>query len=64
MKGYLFVGAAGLETEADLKRWIEHGVAYTTSLPAKASRGRKPSPKARKDATRPVTRARRGSRAR
>ena len=35
MKGFLFVGAAGTADDADLRRWIAHGVAFAESLPAK-----------------------------
>lgn len=37
MKGFLFVAAEGLERDADLGRWVEHGLRYTASLPAKAA---------------------------
>ena len=36
MKGFLFVAAEGLEGDADLERWVEHGLGYAASLPAKA----------------------------
>src|SRR5262249_30438047 len=48
MKGYLYVSADGLTSDATLERWIGHGVAYTTGLPAKAPRGGKVRPKPRK----------------
>jgi TfoX/Sxy family transcriptional regulator of competence genes len=35
MKGLLFVAAAGLEEDADLRRWVERGVRFAGSLPAK-----------------------------
>ena len=35
MKGFLFVSAEGLERDADLERWVGHGLSHVTSLPAK-----------------------------
>lgn len=35
MDGWLRVDADGLETKAQLARWVERGVAYARSLPAK-----------------------------
>ena len=35
MKGWLFVDSQGVESDADLCRWIERGAAYASSLPAK-----------------------------
>ncbi len=35
MKGFIYVGAQGLQDEADLAAWIERGAAYALSLPAK-----------------------------
>ncbi len=37
MKGFLFVAADGLERDADLERWVEHGLRYAALLPAKAA---------------------------
>jgi len=39
MKGFLYVGALGLERDADLERWVEYGVEYAMSLPAKRASG-------------------------
>jgi hypothetical protein len=38
MKGFLFVSSPGLERDVDLRRWVDRGVAYTDSLPAKGPR--------------------------
>jgi TfoX/Sxy family transcriptional regulator of competence genes len=46
MPGFLLVGGPGLKTERSLRRWVDRGVAYATSLPPK-------KPKARKSAARP-----------
>jgi TfoX/Sxy family transcriptional regulator of competence genes len=35
MKGWLVVDADGLAEDADLRRWIERGVAFARSLPPK-----------------------------
>jgi len=38
LKGFLFVDAPGLESDADLERWIARGVDYAASIPAKGER--------------------------
>lgn len=35
MEGWVRVDDAGVEAETDLRRWVERGVAYARSLPAK-----------------------------
>jgi len=35
MKGFLFVSSEGLESDAELERWVERALAYGASLPAK-----------------------------
>lgn len=35
MKGWLLVGAAGIKTDTALAKWVETGVEYAGSLPAK-----------------------------
>lgn len=35
MKGWIMVEAAGYEQEQDLRNWIELGLGYASSLPAK-----------------------------
>lgn len=35
MKGFLYVASMGLKGQADLERWVECGVEYAVSLPAK-----------------------------
>ncbi len=61
MKGFLYVDSAGLEADADLERWVGHGLQYALSLPAKASSGgRRPPikalPKKQRRPKRPRTR--------
>ena len=34
-KGWILVKPAGLKTPADLKKWVERGVAFARSLPGK-----------------------------
>ena len=36
LEGWIRVDAGGLETDDDLREWVERGVAYARSLPAKA----------------------------
>jgi TfoX/Sxy family transcriptional regulator of competence genes len=38
MKGWLLVGAAGLEDETALAKWVSRGLDYAASLPKKQSR--------------------------
>jgi len=38
MKGFLYVAPEGIESDADLERWVGYGVAHATSLPAKKPR--------------------------
>jgi TfoX/Sxy family transcriptional regulator of competence genes len=35
MKGFVYVGCEGIESEADLRRWVARGVNFACSLPAK-----------------------------
>ena len=35
MDGWLRVDAVALETDDDLRRWVNHGVSYASSLPPK-----------------------------
>lgn len=35
MKGWVYVGEAGYESDEDLAEWVQMGVAYARSLPAK-----------------------------
>ena len=42
MKGLVFVEAEGYRTKAALKRWIDRGRAYTSTLPPKPRTRRKP----------------------
>jgi TfoX/Sxy family transcriptional regulator of competence genes len=37
MKGFVYVVPSGYETDADLQRWVNLGVSYAASLPAKPS---------------------------
>ncbi len=36
MQGWLYVAPGGTERDEDLRRWVERGVAFAASLPAKA----------------------------
>ena len=35
MKGFVYVAAAGYESDADLRDWVARGVAFASSLPPK-----------------------------
>ena len=35
MKGFVYVDPAGVESDADLRRWVGHGLALAGSLPGK-----------------------------
>jgi TfoX/Sxy family transcriptional regulator of competence genes len=35
MKGFVYVGAEGLATDADLARWVGYGLSFARSLPRK-----------------------------
>ena len=35
IKGFVYVAAAGLDRDADLARWVGHGLRHAASLPAK-----------------------------
>ena len=35
MKGFVYVGCEGFESDRDLGRWIERGVRFAESLPAR-----------------------------
>jgi TfoX/Sxy family transcriptional regulator of competence genes len=37
MKGFVYVVPEGYESDASLERWVNLGVSYVTTLPAKAS---------------------------
>jgi TfoX/Sxy family transcriptional regulator of competence genes len=40
MKGLVFVSPEGIESDADLERWVERGFGYAASLPAKEPRSK------------------------
>jgi len=64
MKGFIFVAAEGLESDAELERWVDRGVTYGASLPAKEPRLKAMPPNKRMQLTRspPSPRRRRGPR--
>lgn len=35
LRGFVYVGSKGFETDADLDRWVQRGVRFASSLPAK-----------------------------
>ena len=35
MQGWIYVGAEGVESDAELAEWVELGLEYVSSLPAK-----------------------------
>jgi TfoX/Sxy family transcriptional regulator of competence genes len=52
MKGLVFVSPEGIESDADLERWVERGLGYAASLPAKESRSKAMPPARRMRLTR------------
>src|SRR5262245_27730608 len=62
MKGFVYVVPSGYESDADLERWVNLGVAYVTSLPTKASGARTRPPSKRMQLTRSARARRRGPR--
>lgn len=46
MKGYVYVSPQGVETDEMLADWVARGVAFATTIPAKAARPRRSSPRA------------------
>ncbi|HVF54279.1 MAG TPA: TfoX/Sxy family protein [Actinomycetota bacterium] len=38
MKGFLLVAPTGTKTKPSLKKWVEKGLAFTSTLPAKAKK--------------------------
>lgn len=48
MQGFVFVGPAGFEDDADLARWVARGVRFAASLPRKGSVDRPAPARARR----------------
>jgi hypothetical protein len=38
MKGYVFVGSPGIDSDADLARWVEQTYAFAATLPVKTKK--------------------------
>jgi TfoX/Sxy family transcriptional regulator of competence genes len=62
MKGFVYVVPSGYESDDDLRRWVDLGVSYVTSLPAKPSSGKSRPPTKRMQQTRSAKARRRGPR--
>jgi len=62
MKGFVYIVPSGYETDTDLQRWVNLGVSYVASLPAKPSRGKSRPPNKRMQLTRSAKAKRRGPR--
>ena len=45
MKGYVRVAPEGYRTEGLLKKWLKRGVDFTTTLPGKAAKAKRPAAK-------------------
>lgn len=41
LRGFVYVGSAGLKTSASLKSWVDRGVDYVISLPPKSAKKRR-----------------------
>jgi TfoX/Sxy family transcriptional regulator of competence genes len=42
MKGYVYVSAAGYESDAELEKWVRRGLEHVQTLPAKPPKKKKP----------------------
>jgi hypothetical protein len=38
MKGYVYVEPAGFKTEKNLRKWVQKGINFVTTLPAKKNK--------------------------
>lgn len=47
LTGFVLVGPAGVQDEAELQRWVGRGLAYATSLPPKVPKTAKRAPRER-----------------
>jgi hypothetical protein len=43
MKGMLFVGSSGIDSDRDLKAWVDASFAYATALPVKVKKPKAPA---------------------
>src|SRR5262245_57248741 len=48
MKGFVYILAAGYETDADLQRWVDRGVGFVSALPARPRAGDVPAKRSRR----------------
>ena len=62
MKGFVYVVPEGHESDASLEHWVNLGVSYVTSLPAKPSSRKSEPPNKRMQLTRSAKARRRGPR--
>ena len=62
MKGFVYVVPSGYEADADLQRWVNLGVSYVASLPAKPTTARDRPSRKRKQPTGAAKAKRRGPR--
>ena len=62
MKGFVYIVPSGYETDTDLQRWVDLGVSYVASLPAKPSCGQSRPKNRRMQQTRSAKTRRRGPR--
>jgi hypothetical protein len=62
LKGFIYVLPAGYETDADLQGWVDRGVRYVGTLPAKPTGGDGRPPLKRMQPARTVKAGRRGAR--
>lgn len=60
MKGFVYVVPSGYESDAGLQRWVNLGVSFVTSLPAKPSSGKNKPPNKRMQVLTRSAKARRG----
>ena len=46
MAGFVYVDPSGYRTDTALAKWVQKGIDFVSTLPAKKSAGRRPRPKA------------------
>jgi len=48
LAGFVYVDPGGYRTDAALAKWVQRGIDYVSTLPAKKPAARRPRPKSRR----------------